>query len=93
MSASISWHRGTDALLFPLDCRAPGGPLPTPAAGSRDEVFLAFGRVFSGVIRDGMTVGAAPLGACLDGEGVSAPLGTCPDGEGVAALLGTCPDG
>lgn len=30
--------------------------MPVAAAGSNGEVFLAFGRVFSGVVRDGMTV-------------------------------------
>jgi hypothetical protein len=46
--------------------RAPGEA--APSAGSQEEVFLAFGRVFSGVAREGQTVRppflSCPLPAC-----------------------------
>lgn len=43
----------TAAALFPFACRSPGDPSP---ADPKEEVFLAFGRVYCGVAREGQRV-------------------------------------
>lgn len=80
--------------------RQPGDPVPAASSSGNDEVFVAFGRVYSGVAREGVRIhvlsGAAIQGAAPQAEAAarsSSPCSGSPAHAVVAhgrACLGAC---